>query len=77
MKGGQDRGRGQGKTMICEKKKRFKFKDRETLEFYSCKKIGHWKRDCPNKSGNSSSSNIVQYDGSYIEEDLLCVSSTK
>lgn len=58
-------------------KKRFKSKDRKTLECYDCKQIGHWKMDCPNKSGNNSLTNVVQTDGSCSEKYLLCISSTK
>lgn len=77
MKEGQDRGRGKGKTVSSGKKKRFKSKDRKTTKCYGCKQISHWKRDCPNKLGNSSSSNVVQSDDSCSEKDFFCVSSKK
>lgn len=50
----QDCGKGKGKAVSFEKKKRFNSKDRKTTECYGCKKIGNWKRKCPNKSGNNS-----------------------
>lgn len=48
-------------------KMRFKFKDKKIVECYGCKKIGHWKKDCPNKSRNSSSTNVVQSDGLVVK----------
>lgn len=59
VKEGQNRGRGKGKEMIYGKKKRFKSKVRKITKCYGCKQIGHWNKDCPNKSGNSTSTNVV------------------
>lgn len=77
MKGGQDHGRGKGKAVGHGNKKRFKSKDKRIIKYYGCKQIGHWKRECPNKSDNSSLTNVVLTDGSFSGEDLLCVSSVK
>ena len=41
VEGGQDYGRGNGKTMGYGKKKSFKSKDRKIEECYGCNQIGH------------------------------------
>lgn len=74
MKGCQDRGRSKGKEVDSGNKKRFKPKDRKIAKCYGCRKIDHWKRDCRNRLGNTSSANVVQFDDSYNKEELLCVS---
>ncbi|CAI8601990.1 unnamed protein product [Vicia faba] len=75
VKEGQSRGRGKAKVVSSGKKRRFNSKDRKTTKYYGYKKIGHCKRDCPNKSGNNSSTNVVHNDGFCSEEDLICNSS--
>lgn len=76
VKRGQDR--GQNKSNEGSRKKRYKCMNWKTIQCYSCKQIGYWKMDSPNKKqGSSSSVNVVKTDDSNNEAHILCVSSDK
>lgn len=72
----QDRGQNNGKVGIG--KMRSKSKNKKIVECCSCKHIGHWKRECPNrKHGSYSFVSVIQTYDSGNEANILCVSFSK